>query len=1072
MSRFTLHKKTNPCPICDSHSGKCKTSDRGLTLCMSLVDGNASPAGYRFVRPSKNGLWGIWAVDEGDRTDFDRQAWQANLDRRNAERAQQDEQRRSRSMPVGLRHKLYSEILNALELHPDDRADLHRRGFSDQAIARRGFKSIERWNRLSREYPQNLPGLAHDGRSLAVAGDGYLCPLKDADGQIHGLQLRLRGAIANKYRWLSTDSNHRLENGEVPLAHYQGGDRPWIAFCEGTGPKPALASDRLGCPVMGAAGGQFQNSGDQVKAAIATGLQPVLLPDGGAIQNPLVMRQYQALAEMVPELQVLWWGQLGKEDGDIDEISDEILGDAKLLSWDEFKTFAPPETPKVVALQGLRRSPDLHIGTDEFKSHVDRFPQCGILALHGAKGTGKGEAIAKLLEGDRWLSITHLRSLARDQAQGWDGDFWNDCDRGAGQLIGKDGGAVRGIPLCVPSLLKASKFSADVLVIDELPAVLSMLFSSSLAAKNGKRSLLIEELIRRIREARLLIVASADLTDEQLRWLENIRGERAFLAATDRKPLDYSAIFLEGSKNQAIADCLEAHRQLPAGKLMMIHCDAKKTAEAIADQIDADGGKAFLITADTSGDPSVAEFLSSKGADLPRLARLGYTAIVASPSVKEGFSIQNHTDLIISLWCIFEGGSIDVEGMAQTCDRLRSSTTTRYIWCAKNGRAYSKLSKAETLTAFMREFQASMSETARLARASLHTEAIASVDAIDWHSDNMRLLASLEATRNRGMRGLRVNLMAALSREGKRVSEQPCQASKSEGKALALSIKASATKLERERAIAVENAATITEAEAEALSRKDALTPDEQLSLEKYYLSQFYRIEAVEADLVLWDKGGDRRDQIRNFEAVMNPALAEQTTAKSINTNPTTPQDWNRQQLQQQLIEESGGGDLIRGIYRSEITEISNEAIAPIAAFLKSNSERVRLAGFSNIQGVSDRQAAFLILDWCGITRRSEQYRSGGKIQRRYLVDQDNLAKVRAVIERRKNTTQQAIELVTPLLSLVSNEGGDTFSDPWLDPSTLADIRAAIASEGVEVIREMAIFPDYVLAAAMEGIAA
>ncbi len=1064
MSSFTLHKKSNPCPICDSNSGKCKTSDRGLTLCMSLVDGNASPAGYRFVNLTKNGLWGIWAVDDGSQTQDDRDRWLADLDRRRELRARQDEQRRSRSIPIGLRHKLYSEILNVLELHPDDRADLHRRGFSDEAIARHGFKSIERGNRLPREYPQNLPGIAHDGRSLAVAGDGYLCPIKDADGQIHGLQLRLRGAIANKYRWLSTDSNHRLENGEVPLAHYQGGDRPWIAFCEGTGPKPALASDRLGCPVMGAAGGQFQNSVEQVKAAIASGLQPVLLPDGGAIQNPHVMRQYRALAEMVPGLKVLWWEQFDKSDGDIDEISDDAIAAARLISFAEFSNFAPPEIPKVVALQGLRRSPDLHIGTDEFKSHVDQFPQCGILALHGAKGTGKGEAQAELLEGERWLSVTHLRSLARDQAQGWNGDFWNDCDRGAGQLVGKDGSAVSGISLCVPSLLKALKSSSDVLVIDEIPAVLSMLFSSKLAAKNGKRSLLIEELIRRIREARLVIVASADLTDEQLRWIEAIRGERAFLVATDRKPLDYPAIFLEGSKNQAIADCLEAHRQLPSGKLLMIHCDAKKTADAIAAQIDEHGGKAFLITADTSGDPSVAEFLSSKGADLPRLVSLGYTAIVTSPSVKEGFSIQNHTDLITSVWCFFEGGSIDVAGMAQTCDRLRSSTITRYIWCAKHGRAHSKLSKAESITAFMREFQSSMSQAARLARASLHTEAIASVDAIDWYSGNMRMLASLEVERNRGMRGLRGNLMEALSREGKRVSEQPCQASKSEGKALALSIKASATKLERERAIAVENAATITEAEAEALSRKDALTPDEQLSLEKYYLSQFYRIEAVDHDLVLWDKNGARRDQIRNLEAILNPQLAEQVAAKSINTNPTTPQDWNRQQLQQQLIEESGGGDLIRGIYRGEITEISNEAIAPIAAFLKSNSERVRLAGFSNIQGVSDRQAAFLILDWCGITRVSERYRSEGKIQRRYLIDQENLEKVKTIVERRS-------QVDPPPLSLVSNEGGGSTPMDWYSPEGQAILRQDLR-RGIPIFWAPQDAIDRAIASeAMEGIA-
>ena len=363
MSGFTLHKKSDPCPICSDASGKCRTAESGLVLCMSLVDGSASPAGYRFVKPSKNRLWGVWAVDDGSQTQDDRDRWLADLDRRRELRARQDEQRRSRSMSVGMRHKLYSEILNALELHPDDRADLVRRGLSDEAIAH--IRSIDSWQKLGRAFPANLPGIGKDGASLATPYRGYLLPAFTVDGLIAGFQIhnRDRTGDAPKYPWLSSgNSPVNLGNGEIPVSvAYPANPDPSrdgaIGFSEGIFLKPQIAADQLGIPVIGVSGGNFGAVAAQLQATIETlgSTDFWLLADGGSVQNPQVIRQYRSLAEMLPNLRVLWWGQRTKADGDIDECSDEAIASARLISWAEFENFAPKDIPKWFTLETILR---------------------------------------------------------------------------------------------------------------------------------------------------------------------------------------------------------------------------------------------------------------------------------------------------------------------------------------------------------------------------------------------------------------------------------------------------------------------------------------------------------------------------------------------------------------------------------------------------------------------------------------------------------------------------------------------------------------------------------------------
>ncbi|MEP1080047.1 hypothetical protein NDI52_32295 [Leptolyngbya sp. PL-A3] len=117
----------------------------------------------------------------------------------------------------------------------------------------------------------------------------------------------------------------------------------------------------MGCPVIGAAGGQFAGSHSQVKAALESGRIPVLLPDGGAVENPYVMRQYGKLAAMVPGLQVLWWEQWSKGQ-DVDEVTDEALAAARLITWEEFLKMSPELVREKIRHTNSDRS--IYIGPD------------------------------------------------------------------------------------------------------------------------------------------------------------------------------------------------------------------------------------------------------------------------------------------------------------------------------------------------------------------------------------------------------------------------------------------------------------------------------------------------------------------------------------------------------------------------------------------------------------------------------------------------------------------------------------------------------------------------------------
>jgi hypothetical protein len=341
--------------------------------------------GFKCIGHTRDQLWGQFKLDNSQEwSEQQRLEWQRENQRRQLQKARADEDRRRRSLTAQERHEQYTRLLSELTLHPDDRADLIRRGFTHEQIELAGFKSIGRYQRLRSQYSTLLPGISR-GNRLIIADEGYLCPVRNADGLIVACQIRLRtlpNTETSRYRWLSGGEQtlHLYPDGckaegELPLPVFRPQGRPeGIALAEGTGAKPFLLSQRLNLFTIGAAGGQWASSPELFrlaleKAEIELGRKEIkIFPDAGDSINPSVMSRWQRVIALLEEwgweVAIGWWGQRDKSHPDIDELDD--LGKIDFISCEDFLWVAKEEigksasakiSPKVLQKQSTQNQP-------------------------------------------------------------------------------------------------------------------------------------------------------------------------------------------------------------------------------------------------------------------------------------------------------------------------------------------------------------------------------------------------------------------------------------------------------------------------------------------------------------------------------------------------------------------------------------------------------------------------------------------------------------------------------------------------------------------------------------------
>ena len=237
------------------------------------------------------------------------------------------------------RDRQYRAVISQLDLFESENQHLTSRGFRPEENRWMGCRSWVQGKQIDGVSP-DLPGIK-DGK--LVTPSGLAIPLKDPGDRIVGFQIRRLNEEKNKYVWVSSTfhggKGPHLPNGELPLQFCQRGfaqsDR--IGLAEGV-LKPWMPAMRLRQIVIGAAGGQWAYSPETFREylAVASKLlngskKVVLYPDAGAVRNPHVMRNYRAAVDLCEEwgysVEVAWWGQVDKQQLDIDELLEEGLKD-------------------------------------------------------------------------------------------------------------------------------------------------------------------------------------------------------------------------------------------------------------------------------------------------------------------------------------------------------------------------------------------------------------------------------------------------------------------------------------------------------------------------------------------------------------------------------------------------------------------------------------------------------------------------------------------------------------------------------------------------------------------------
>ena len=155
---------------------------------MNSPDGAIEISGYKYLHASKDGLWGVYAEDNGQTHSNDaKRVYKAQKVARDLITTHKHET----SLNVIERDREYRKLIDQLPLTDRALSDLIRRGLNAEQIERMLFASVGQWHPLRHAMTTQLAGVIDKGNKLNVMADGYLVPIPNIDNLIIGAQYRV-----------------------------------------------------------------------------------------------------------------------------------------------------------------------------------------------------------------------------------------------------------------------------------------------------------------------------------------------------------------------------------------------------------------------------------------------------------------------------------------------------------------------------------------------------------------------------------------------------------------------------------------------------------------------------------------------------------------------------------------------------------------------------------------------------------------------------------------------------------------------------------------------------------------
>jgi hypothetical protein len=707
--------------------------------------------------------------------------------------------------------------------------------------------------------------------------------------------------------------------------------------------------------------------------------------------------------------------------------------------------------------------------------HLSHLPEQGIIAIDSAKGTGKTKFMATLLmDSERAIATGHRIALMRNLCQRLGLDYRGDLDKVGSDFITGSAYTWR-IGLCVDSVLSIDpqKFTGCDLILDEVVQVIRHLLTSSTCARDGKRPALLARFQQLVQNARRVIVADADLNNATLTYLQQLRGEDSplFLIRNDYQPQGYPVRFIESPDRSAILnDLLDDLRTQPLGKVVYIATDSKGTSKAIARLIQQQYAdkRVLTINSETSGGQCEQAFMQSPDQEL---AAGAYDIIICSPSVATGVSIESQ-GIIAKVYGIFTGNSSTDADMAQALGRVREPVE-RIVWCAKTGNNFSKVSRSTHPLELKRHLYEQTSVTVSLIRSNLRPDTPQGVDAYDWQADpHLNLYCQIAASQNYVMYHLRDALLVRLRYEGHQVRMEARDANPAT-KQILRAMRLEIREIEAEKLVATVD---LTYVEVLQLEQKESVDAGAEAAIAKFYLKDFYGLDTLTVEDVLWDNNGQRRGEILNLEDLIFPDLAIDRTTKSLEKQVRwkqhlCPWDISNAALRRRLRAALGLDKLLQQL--RDGWSYTRYDLAPYAAQARALTPAIKVALHLTITDkMSDVQIMHQLLAQMGVKiqqlcwSRSISGHEGEKL-RVYGLDQANWTTLWRVVEQRHHKRLQIQqvqpELGSPLCVEFKPLGGDPGSqqgcmDSFMGEECLGAVPTNAAREEDQVgLRTMAL---------------
>lgn len=264
----------------------------------------------------------------------------------------------------------------------------------------------------------------------------------------------------------------------------------------------------------------------------------------------------------------------------------------------------------------------------------------GVTFIKSAKGTGKTEAISKLLKRgvgkSSVLLIGHRQSLIRNLSKRFGLHCYLDDLQSKSTDLAKNRYGV-----CLDSLMKVDGLSYDLIVIDEVEQVLAHFLSETMADSTLNIFNVFKQLIGK---ARKVVVMDADLGWTSFLTLVGMRAVDVRSACSVQFVLNTwkpsgKTIQLYSSKEHLIGNLIEC---LEAKKRVFVASNSKAEIDRLAygvrkhwSESGADPIRLIAITSENSVQKSVQDFIGDIKNEI-----LNYDLILSSPSMSTGVDIS------------------------------------------------------------------------------------------------------------------------------------------------------------------------------------------------------------------------------------------------------------------------------------------------------------------------------------------------------------------------------------------------------------------------------------------------